>query len=185
MAKAWHEELRARGYPTRSLFNWRTPLPMWLLGVLPDAALGKALLGVLGLALLLLAFAWLADEANTPTALLGTLALSGALLPCLLGDLFVMPNVMVPGDMEGQGLVLLEAALCGRPAIAAAMEGILDVVTEGANGHLVPTEDAAGFAEAITRYAADRPALAAFSERARTHVGQHDGRRGARFGCLS
>src|SRR5690348_15840684 len=29
-------ELTARGYPTRSLFNWRMPLPVWLLGKLPD-----------------------------------------------------------------------------------------------------------------------------------------------------
>src|SRR4051812_7219871 len=25
------EELRSRGYPTRSVFNWRTPLPTWLI----------------------------------------------------------------------------------------------------------------------------------------------------------
>ena len=30
-------ELTPRGYPTRSVFNWRTPLPMWLLGKLPAA----------------------------------------------------------------------------------------------------------------------------------------------------
>ena len=35
-------ELTARGYPTRSVFNWRTPLPMWLLGKLPNVVLGKA-----------------------------------------------------------------------------------------------------------------------------------------------
>ena len=38
-------ELTVRGYPTRSAFNWRTPLPMWLLGKLPWFGLGKALLG--------------------------------------------------------------------------------------------------------------------------------------------
>src|SRR5258708_5422423 len=26
-------ELRARGYPTRSVFNWRMPLPVWFIGV--------------------------------------------------------------------------------------------------------------------------------------------------------
>ena len=30
------EELVAQGYPTASVFNWRTPLPMWLIGKLPD-----------------------------------------------------------------------------------------------------------------------------------------------------
>src|SRR5690348_12091349 len=28
-------ELRLRGYPVRSIFNWRTPLPVWLLAHLP------------------------------------------------------------------------------------------------------------------------------------------------------
>ena len=45
-------ELQARGYPTRSVFNWRTPLPMWLLGVLPGEAAGRVIIG--GLAALLL-----------------------------------------------------------------------------------------------------------------------------------
>ncbi len=48
--EAANVELRQRGYPTRSLFNWRTPLPMWLLGKLPDPALGRVLLGLLALA---------------------------------------------------------------------------------------------------------------------------------------
>ncbi len=30
-------------------------------------------------------------------------------------DLFVMPNVPVPGDIEGFGVVMLEAGLCGLP----------------------------------------------------------------------
>ena len=34
-------ELPRRGYPTRSVFNWRTPLPLWLLGVLPTPMFGR------------------------------------------------------------------------------------------------------------------------------------------------
>src|SRR5437868_14218162 len=37
-------ELAGRGYPTRSVFNWRTPLPVWLLGNLPDPEFGRVLL---------------------------------------------------------------------------------------------------------------------------------------------
>ena len=29
------EELPGSGYPTASVFNWRTPLPMWLIGKMP------------------------------------------------------------------------------------------------------------------------------------------------------
>jgi hypothetical protein len=86
-------ELTARGYPTRSVFNWRTPLPMWLLGKLPWFGLGKVLLGGLALALLLLAFESVArDEGNRlarPIAC--ALLLTGPLLPIVLGDLFVLP----------------------------------------------------------------------------------------------
>ena len=86
-------ELSARGYPTRSVFNWRTPLPMWLLGRLPAIELGKAILGVLALALALLAFEALAREEDNairrPIAC--ALLLTGPLLPTILGDLFVMP----------------------------------------------------------------------------------------------
>ncbi len=67
-------------------------------------------------------------------------------------DLFVMPNVPVPGDMEGFGIVMLEANQSGCPVVAARLEGIQDVVTEGANGHLVPSRDAGAFADAVLRY---------------------------------
>ena len=60
-------ELTARGYPTRSVFNWRTPLPVWLLGKMPAVVLGKALLGALALALMLMAFESLARERDAST----------------------------------------------------------------------------------------------------------------------
>ena len=87
-------------------------------------------------------------------------------------DLFVMPNVPVPGDMEGFGVVLLEAGLCGTPAIAARLEGIRDVITEGANGHLVESGDAWGFSEAIMRYYHDRGRMDAAAARAAQHTAE-------------
>jgi len=79
------------------------------------------------------------------------------------GDLFVMPNVHVPGDIEGFGVVMLEAGLCGMPVLAADLEGISDVIREGENGHLLPSRDAAAFAAAVLRYRGDRARLAAAS----------------------
>ena len=67
-------------------------------------------------------------------------------------DLFVMPNIPVAGDMEGFGIVLLEAGACGTPAIAARLEGIQDVISEDVNGHLVEPESPAAFEDAILRY---------------------------------
>ncbi len=87
-------------------------------------------------------------------------------------DLFVMPNIPVNGDIEGFGVVLLEAGLSGLPAIASRLEGIQDVITEGANGHLVESGDAWGFSEAIMRYYHNRPAMQAASLRAAEHTAQ-------------
>jgi len=85
-------------------------------------------------------------------------------------DLFVMPNVPVAGDMEGFGVVMLEAGLCGTPAIAARLEGIRDVITEGRNGHLVAPESPAAFADAIQQYVDAPEQRAALSASAREHT---------------
>jgi phosphatidylinositol alpha-1,6-mannosyltransferase len=67
-----------------------------------------------------------------------------------LADVFVMPNVPVAGDMEGFGLVALEASSAGLPVVASALEGIRAAVRHGENGLLVQPEDAPGFARAIS-----------------------------------
>ncbi len=85
-------------------------------------------------------------------------------------DLFVMPNIHVPGDMEGFGVVMLEAGICGLPVVAARLEGIRDVVHEGQNGHLVESEDPQAFVDAIMPYVEDAKWLKEASERARNYV---------------
>jgi hypothetical protein len=87
------QELRSRGYPTRSIFNWRTPLPVWLLGVLPDARIGQTLLALLGVGMWLLGFGLLESQFGRRASVVGLLSISGAMLPCLLADLFVMPEL--------------------------------------------------------------------------------------------
>jgi glycosyltransferase involved in cell wall biosynthesis len=66
-----------------------------------------------------------------------------------------MPNINVPGDIEGFGLVLLEASTCALPVVAADTEGIRDAVVDGKNGVLVPSGDAAAFQHEIGRFLAD------------------------------
>ena len=85
-------------------------------------------------------------------------------------DLFVMPNIPVPGDMEGFGIVMLEAGLLGLPTIAAHLEGIREVISPGRNGYFVESGDAAGFSECIRALQADRDALRKLSRATRTHV---------------
>ncbi|MCE9555957.1 MAG: hypothetical protein K8T91_21625 [Planctomycetes bacterium] len=105
-------ELRARGYPTKSVFNWRTPLPIWLIGVMPDPVFGKALLCGLALLTVVLAFDWLGREGGTWVAVAGVLSLCGAMLPCFLGNLFVMP-VLWSGFLFVLSLALLAANRTG------------------------------------------------------------------------
>jgi len=64
-------------------------------------------------------------------------------------DVFVMPNIKVPGDLEGFGVVLLEANVRQTPAIASDLEGIKDVITDGKNGYKIAVNDAKAFAEKI------------------------------------
>lgn len=64
-------------------------------------------------------------------------------------DLFIMPNIPVSGDMEGFGIVLLEANLAGTPAVASDLEGIKDVVENGQNGYKIPVYDSEKFADKI------------------------------------
>ena len=88
-------------------------------------------------------------------------------------DLYVMPNIYVPGDMEGFGIVLLEAGVLGLPAIAAGIEGIRDVVHEGKNGHLLPSEDAEAFVKTILHYVENPEALAKLSASTQNYVPQN------------
>lgn len=83
-------------------------------------------------------------------------------------DLFVMPNIPVEGDMEGFGIVLLEANMAKTPAVAADLEGIKDVIVQGENGYRVPTLDANQFAEKIRFMLSNK--LEHFSEQTRSYV---------------
>ena len=67
-------------------------------------------------------------------------------------DLFIMPNIRVKGDMEGFGIVAIEATSTGLPVIASAIEGIKDAVVENKTGALVKTEDVQGFLKAIENW---------------------------------
>jgi phosphatidylinositol alpha-1,6-mannosyltransferase len=62
-------------------------------------------------------------------------------------DIFIMPNIPVEGDMEGFGIVLLEANLAETPVVASDLEGIKDVVMNGQNGQTVTPLQAGEFAE--------------------------------------
>jgi phosphatidylinositol alpha-1,6-mannosyltransferase len=72
-----------------------------------------------------------------------------------LADVFVLPVVPRPGDMEGFGIVLLEAAASGTPSVATRIGGIPDAVADGETGVLVPSLDYGAMADALIRLLTD------------------------------
>ncbi len=82
-----------------------------------------------------------------------------------VADRFVMPNRRVPGDLEGFGISLIEAACHGLASVAAAIDGIPDAVVEGETGRLVPEGDVESFAAALRAPAPDRSAVRAAARR--------------------
>lgn len=75
-------------------------------------------------------------------------------------DLFVQPNIVVPGDVEGFGIATIEAALRATPVVAADLQGLRDAVVNGVTGHLYPPEDADAATAKIKALLADRQELA-------------------------
>ncbi|MDD5109634.1 MAG: glycosyltransferase family 4 protein [Patescibacteria group bacterium] len=67
-------------------------------------------------------------------------------------DLLVAaPQPDTSGDIEGFGMVYLEAAIHGKPSIATDLPGIREAVLDGVSGLLVPVHDAPALASALIR----------------------------------
>lgn len=66
-------------------------------------------------------------------------------------DAYVFPVREIPGDIEGFGMVAVEAAAHGLSTVAFRVGGVADAVVEGRSGELVPPGDYAGFANAVVR----------------------------------
>ena len=72
-------------------------------------------------------------------------------------DALVLPAIVTEtGDTEGLGVVLIEAMGYGKPVIASAAGGIVDIVKDGDTGLLVSTGDPESLAKAIL-HAMDQP----------------------------
>ncbi len=83
-------------------------------------------------------------------------------------DLFIMPNIPVESDMEGFGIVMIEANLAKTPVIASDLEGIKDVITDGVNGYKIPALEAVTFSSKIDETLSGD--LNLLSTRSRKHV---------------
>ena len=66
-----------------------------------------------------------------------------------VADVFVMPNITVEHDVEGFGIVVIEAGSCGLPVVASNIQGLKDAVIESRTGYLIEEGDAIGFLDRI------------------------------------
>ena len=82
-------------------------------------------------------------------------------------DVFVQPNIPVPGDMEGFGLVAIEAAMQGSLVVASSLEGLIDAVDDGVTGELLPAQDATAWRTHLEELLADPDGRRARAQRYR------------------
>jgi phosphatidylinositol alpha-1,6-mannosyltransferase len=71
-------------------------------------------------------------------------------------DIYVMPNSEERGDIEGFGMVFLEANACGKPVIAGRSGGAAEAVVHGKTGLLIDPNDAIELEDAIRLLCQDR-----------------------------
>lgn len=97
---------------------------------------------------------------------------AGADLPTYFAaaDVFVLPNRVDQGDIEGFGIVFLEAASSGRPVIAGNSGGVPEAVADGVTGLLVGGTDVAELVAAIRMLISDPDLRARFGEAGRRRV---------------
>ncbi|MEW6750749.1 MAG: glycosyltransferase family 4 protein [Candidatus Latescibacterota bacterium] len=81
------------------------------------------------------------------------------------------------GDVEGFGIVYLEANAAGTPVLAGRSGGVEDAVADGESGLLVDPEDVGEVARALTRLLCDEDLRRRLGEQGRRRVHRHFDRR--------
>ena len=112
--------------------------------------------------------------------LVGSVVLTGPVAPDQLpahyaaGDVFAMPcRTRRAGlDVEGLGMVFLEAAACGRPVVAGTSGGAPEAVLDGRTGHVVDPRSPRAVADAISGLLDDPAAARAMGAAGRRWVEQ-------------
>lgn len=87
-----------------------------------------------------------------------------------LCDIFVMPSRTIEPDVEGFGIVFLEAGACSKPVIGTYSGGIPDAVINGETGLLVDEADINQLSDAIIRILDDKDLAVRLGEGGRKRV---------------
>jgi glycosyltransferase involved in cell wall biosynthesis len=81
--------------------------------------------------------------------------------------------VAVPSHREGFGVACAEAMAAGRPVVASAVGGLLDLVVDGETGLLVPPRDVPALRAALERLLGDAELRRRLGEAGRRRVQEH------------
>ena len=91
-----------------------------------------------------------------------------------LGPLYERAAVVaVPSHREGFGVVCAEAMAHGRPVVASAVGGLLDLVVDGETGLLVPPRDVGALRAALQKLLGDRELRRRLGAAARERIRKH------------
>ena len=89
-------------------------------------------------------------------------------------DVFVLPcDHIGPNDVEGFGIVFLEAAAHGKPAVAGRSGGVPEAVIDGETGILVEPGQTADLAAALARLLSDADLRERMGKAARHHASRY------------
>lgn len=84
-------------------------------------------------------------------------------------DLFISPNVKVPGSMEGFGINAIEGTACAKVVVASDLEGLKDAIINGRNGFMVEPENVEQYTNKIIAILEDDNFREAFGKRAQAY----------------
>ena len=85
-------------------------------------------------------------------------------------EVVILPAVAVAGDVEGFGIVLLEAAAAGKPVVSTRIGGIAEAIEHKASGILVEPEDYRSMSQSIIDLLSDHKVRSEIGEYAQKRV---------------
>ncbi|RDV29189.1 glycosyltransferase family 4 protein [Alteromonas aestuariivivens] len=80
-------------------------------------------------------------------------------------DLFVLPNRTIGGDIEGFGMVLVEAQACGKPVVAGNSGGTAEALADSETGSIIDAATVASIEKGIGEVLESLPVMDASRQR--------------------
>lgn len=85
-------------------------------------------------------------------------------------DVFILPNRSIGDDIEGFGMVLVEAQACGKPVVAGASGGTVETMIDHQTGYIIDCEDPGRIASCVVELLGDQERVRAMGIEARRWV---------------